>query len=130
MQSTMHCHHHCTPPPLHWSQHRLTRHPPTAAVLFLSASSSSPFLPPPPTIAGCCVLGRWGRISWALSLPLESSSSSLSSPYPPQQRSVGQRHAREEEGMVVIALASTQCHCCVVEGWAKQVRGYFYGHHC
>jgi hypothetical protein len=44
-------------------------------------------------------------------------------------RSTGWRRGMEEEGMVVIALASTQHHCWVLEGRANQVRGCFHGHH-
>jgi hypothetical protein len=44
-------------------------------------------------------------------------------PYPPQQRS--QRGTREEEDMVAIALASTQCHRHGEEGRVEQARRGF-----
>jgi hypothetical protein len=76
-------------------------------------------------MAGCCVLGGQGWTSWTSSSPLGSSSSSSSSPHPPQQKSVGQRHAREEEGMVAIALASPQHHCHVWKGGGSKQEDVF-----
>ncbi len=129
MQNTMHICHHRTLPPLCRSQCSLARHPLTAGILFLLLFLLLP-PPPHPTVAGCCVLGIWGWISWISSLPLGSSLSSSLSPHPPQQKRVGQRGVREEEGLVVIALVSTQHHHCVVEGHAKQAMGCFHGCHC
>ncbi len=104
--------------------------PPHLPLPTLLSSLSSLSLPPSsPAMAGCCVLGKRGRTPWALSLPLGSSLLSSLSPRPPQQWSIQWRCAREEEGMVAIVLASTQRHCRVVEGHAKQARGCFHGPH-
>jgi hypothetical protein len=91
----------------------------------LSSLLSLSLPPSPPAMAGCCVLGGRGWTPRALSLPLRSSLLSSLSPHPPQQRSVRPRSAREEEGVVAIASALTQRHCCVVERQASKQEDVF-----
>jgi hypothetical protein len=59
-----------SPPPLCWSQCHLAHHLPTSIVLFLSSSLLPPPHPHPLPMAGCCVLGRWGRTLLTSSSPL------------------------------------------------------------
>jgi hypothetical protein len=127
-QNTMHCHHRCTLLLFCQGHCRLARHPPTTITVFLFvvyvAASSTPF-------SYGWLLCAWQTGSDIADIVITSGIVVVCYYHLPPlpTRSVGQRCAREEEGMVAIALLSIQRHCHVVEGRAKPARGCFHGCH-